>query len=133
MPVDVAIVEDAPRGCTVVKLRGELDIASVPELRDQLIVVLDRRTPGLMVIDLSDLEFIDSSGTAVLVNTQRRARLLGCTLALVAPQPAVSRVLQICGLDRFFLIFEDFSAAAGLAPADPPSSPTVSGHDTSSA
>ena len=131
--MDVAIIEDASRGCTVVRLRGELDIASVPELRDQLIVILDRHTPGLMILDLAELEFIDSSGTAVLVTTQRRARLLGCTLALVAPQAAVSRVLRICGLDRYFLIFENFSAAAGLALTDLPSSPAVSGSDPGSA
>jgi anti-anti-sigma factor len=116
--VDLAVINDQPQDCTVVKLTGELDIASVPELRDRLLVMLDRRTPSLMILDLSELEFIDSSGTAVLVNTQRRARSVGCTLALVAPQPAVSRVLQICGLEQYFLIFENFSAAMEKAQSD---------------
>jgi anti-sigma B factor antagonist len=115
MPVDLAIVDDQPQGCTVVKLCGELDVASVPELRDRLLVILDRRKPTLLILDLTELDFMDSSGTAVLVNAQRRARLLGCTLALVAPQPAVSRVLQVCGLDQYFLIFDNFSAAVGKA------------------
>jgi anti-sigma B factor antagonist len=111
MPVDLAITEDEQHGCTLVTLCGEFDIVSVPEVRDQLLVILDRRAPSRLILDLSQLEFIDSSGTAVLVNTQRRARLLGCTLALVAPQPAVARVLQISGLDRHFLIFENFESA----------------------
>jgi anti-sigma B factor antagonist len=130
--VDVTVIEDALRGCTVVKIRGELDIASVPGLRDELLIILDREPLSLMILDLSELEFIDSSGTAVLVHTQRRARLLGCTLALVAPQPAVSRVLQICGLDHYFLIFENVSAAVGRAQTALPGSSAVSGHDTGS-
>jgi anti-anti-sigma factor len=109
--VDLAIIENKPQGDTVVKLCGELDIASAPDLREQLLVMLDRHQPRRLVLDLSDLEFMDSSGTAVLVNTERRARMLGCTFALVAPQAAVTRVLRISGLDQHFLIFESFSPA----------------------
>lgn len=116
--MDLAIIEDVPQGCTTVRLCGELDIASAPDLREQLLVLLDRRTPSCLIVDLSRLEFIDSSGTAVLVNTDRRAKLLNCTLALVAPSPAVSRVLQISGLDQHFLIFESFSAVTGRTQAD---------------
>jgi len=110
--VDLAIIEDEQQGCTVVRLCGELDIASAPRVREQLIVILDRGAPRPLILDLSRLEFMDSSGTAVLVNTQRRARLLGCTFALVAPQAPVSRVLQVCGLDQYFLIVENISAVA---------------------
>jgi anti-sigma B factor antagonist len=110
--VNLAVmIEDTPQGCTIVKLRGELDIASAADLRDQLLVTLDRGSPSRLIVDLSELEFMDSSGTAVLVNTDRRARLVGCTLVLVAPRQAVLRVLQICGLDRYFPIFESVSAA----------------------
>lgn len=116
--MDLAIIEDVPHGCTTVKLRGDLDIASAPELREQLLVLLDRRTPSCLIVDLAELDFIDSSGAAVLVNTDRRARLLGCTLALVAPQAAVSRVLQISGLDQHFVIFESFGAMTGSVEED---------------
>jgi anti-sigma B factor antagonist len=115
--VDLTIIENEPRGHTVVKLCGELDIASAPYVREQLLVMLDRDRPHRLILDLSELEFMDSSGTAVLVNTERRARILGCTLALVAPQTAVSRVLRISGLDQYFLVLESFSAVdqAGLS------------------
>jgi anti-sigma B factor antagonist len=119
MAVDLAIIEDAPHGWTLVRLRGDLDIATAPDLRDQLLEILDRLMPGGLILDLSLLEFIDSSGTAVLVRTERRARLLGCTLVFVAPQPPVSRVLQICGLDQHFLIFKNVAAAVEGATADP--------------
>jgi anti-anti-sigma factor len=102
--VDLAIVMDTPHGGTIVKLSGELDVASAPELREQLLVMLERQVPTRVVVDLSALSFIDSSGIAVLVNTERRARLLGCAFELVAPQPAVWRVLEVCGLLQHFVI-----------------------------
>jgi hypothetical protein len=43
--------------------------------------------------------------------------LLGCTVVLVAPQQSVLRVLQICGLDRYFRVFENITAATGTAQA----------------
>jgi anti-sigma B factor antagonist len=116
------IIQDAPQGSTIVQVCGELDIATAPDLREQLLAVLDRRTSSRLILDLSRLEFMDSSGVAVLVNTQRRARLLGRTVALVAPQRPVSRVLQVCGLDGHFSIFADTSAAAVTPQADLPRS-----------
>jgi anti-sigma B factor antagonist len=118
MAVDLAIIEDTTQGWTLVRLRGDLDVASAPDLRARLLDSLDRRPPTGLILDLSMLEFIDSSGTAVLVRTERRARLLGCTLVLVAPQAPVARVLQICGLDQHFLIFKSVAAAVERAPAD---------------
>jgi anti-sigma B factor antagonist len=112
--VDLDIIEDASERRTIVKLCGELDISSAPDLRDQLLAILSRRTPAHLILDLAKLQFIDSSGIAVFVNTERRARLLGCTVVLIAPQAPVSRVLQICGLDHYFLVFENLSALAGL-------------------
>jgi anti-anti-sigma factor len=116
--VDLAIIDDASLGRTIVKLSGELDIASAPDLRERLLALLSRRTPTHLIFDLSRLQFIDSSGIAVIVNTERRARLLGCTLVLVAPQAPVLKVLQICGLDRHFLISEDISTLAGTGITD---------------
>jgi anti-anti-sigma factor len=119
MAVDLAIIEDAPQGWTLVRLRGELDVASAPDVRERLLDILSRLTPSGLILDLSRLDFIDSSGTAVLVGTERRARLLGCALVLVAPRAPVSRVLQICGLDQHFLIVNSVAAAAQSAPEDP--------------
>jgi len=121
--VDLAIIEDASQGRTIVKLCGELDIASAPALRERLLAILSRRTPSHLILDLSKLQFIDSSGIAVFVNTERRARLLSCTVVLVAPQAAVSRVLQICGLDQHFPILENISALTGNGHPGVPRSP----------
>jgi anti-sigma B factor antagonist len=114
------IIRDASQECTIVQVCGELDILTAPDLRERLLAVLNRRTLSRLILDLSRLEFIDSSGVAVLVNTERRARLLDRTLVLVAPQRAVLRVLQICGVDHCLPIFDDLSAAAVWPQTDLP-------------
>jgi anti-anti-sigma factor len=98
-------------GITIAELTGELDIASAPALRDQLLGFLG---PGSnrLVIDLSRVSFCDASGLAVLVNTARRARLLGGFLRLAAVSPQVGRVLNITGLDRHLANFPTVQAAS---------------------
>ena len=92
-----------PSRRTVVKLSGGLDAAAAPALREQLIDLLHGGTDPL-VLDLSGVLSCDTAGLAVLVGTQRRARLLGTTISLLAPSPAVAKVLRSTGLDRSFAI-----------------------------
>ena len=112
------VIREVPQGCTTVKISGELDISTAPELRERLLAILNRHVPSRLILDLSGLEFMDSSGVAVLVNTERRARLLGRTVALVAPRPPVRRILRVCGVDQYLPIFDDVSAASAGPQAD---------------
>jgi anti-anti-sigma factor len=91
-------------GYAVVALRGELDLSIAEELRDRLLAILAREAASL-ILDLSGLAFMDSTGVSLLVAIERRANELGGTLSLVAPQKLVARVLHITSLDRHFLIF----------------------------
>jgi anti-sigma B factor antagonist len=97
-------------GITIAELTGELDVANAPALRDQLLSLL-RPDSSQLVIDLSRVSFCDASGLAVLVNTARRARLLGGFLHLAAVSPQASRVLNITGLDRHLASFPTVQAA----------------------
>jgi anti-anti-sigma factor len=85
--------------CTIASLDGDLDIATVPELRERLLGLL---RPGvrLLIIDLSGVSFSDVAGLAVLIGTQRRATARGIVVRLVAPGPQVVKLLRITGLDR---------------------------------
>ncbi|HEX7163536.1 MAG TPA: STAS domain-containing protein [Trebonia sp.] len=90
-------------GCTVIRLNGGLDLAAAPELREQLIDVLHRGTE-LLILDLSHVRSCDTAGLAVLIGTQRRARLLGTEMRLLAPSSPVTQVLRSTGLDRSFTV-----------------------------
>jgi anti-anti-sigma factor len=103
-------------GVTIAELTGELDIASAPALRDQLLSLL-RPGSSRLVVDLSRVSFCDASGLAVLVNTARRARLLGGFLHLAAVSPQAERALNITGLHRHLATFPTVQAAAAGAQA----------------
>jgi anti-sigma B factor antagonist len=97
--VDIEI-ETAVDGRTVVCLRGELDAHNADHLRGVLSDQLDE-TPTL-IVDMSGLSFIDSTGLGVLVGALRRARSLGGDISLVVTRPTIRKVLTMTGLDRTF-------------------------------
>jgi anti-sigma B factor antagonist len=104
-------------GYTIVAISGELDIASVPALRERLLGLL-RPDASRIVIDLSRVTFCDASGLAMLVGASRRADLLDGVLRLAAPTPLVATVLRLTGLDSRFEIFATVAEAIG-APVHP--------------
>jgi anti-sigma B factor antagonist len=109
-PVTVTAVT-APEGDAVVAaLGGDLDIASVPAVRERLLSLL-RPGASRLVIDMSAVHYADASGLEVLVSTRRRAALLGGTLRLAALQPEVARVLIVTGLSRHFGTYPTVRAA----------------------
>jgi anti-sigma B factor antagonist len=99
-----------PAARTIVRLRGALDVAAAPALRERLIGMLH---PGmrLLVLDLSRVPSCDPAGLAVLIGTQRRARLLGIVVRLAAPSLPVAKLLRLTGLDRSFTICPDLRGA----------------------
>lgn len=97
-------------GCVIVTLRGELDIASAPALREELAAVLESEASRL-VIDLSAIRYADTSGIAVLVGSLRRAGLLGGWLRLAAPTPAITQILAVTGLNQHFATFPTVETA----------------------
>lgn len=100
--------------------RGEIDLYTAPHLHRELISALDDGTQRL-VVDLSQVDFCDSTGMNVLLSAMKRAREHGGDLELVAPLTAVRRVLEVTGLDTVFTIHESAEAVAlgaGAGPAE---------------
>jgi anti-sigma B factor antagonist len=98
-------VDVTPEGDSLVaSLRGELDMAGAPILRDALGAAVEK-DPDSLVIDLSDLTFLDSCGLAELVKTRK---LLQASKQMVVhrARPNVRQVFTITGLDEVFT-FED--------------------------
>jgi stage II sporulation protein AA (anti-sigma F factor antagonist) len=85
------------RGGRVFLFCGELDLSSCQGLTEELV----GSPRSLVVIDLSQLAFIDSSGLGAIHRARQRMIKDGGTLVLSRPQPNVHRVLQITGLDAW--------------------------------
>lgn len=99
------------RGHTVLRISGELDIATAAVLRDRIAAVLDD-TVLPVIIDLSRVSFCDASGLTMLITVQRRANARGRTVALAGPRPNVRKLLRITGLDQAFPIYSSLAQAA---------------------
>lgn len=98
-------------GRTVVSLRGELDIASAEDLRGHLLAA--RRAHGdHVILDLDDLEFMDSHGLSVIIGCYKSVTAAGGSLALAGARPIVRRTLEITGLDRRLALFDSVEKAA---------------------
>ena len=98
------------RGYVMAALSGQLDLASAPALREELLNLL-RPAASRLIIDLSAVRSADASGLAVLVGGGRRARLLGGFLRLAAPSLAVAEVLSTTGINQHLDIFPTVKAA----------------------
>ena len=101
-------VSDLGRG--TFELRGELDMATAPLLLEAVAAVVDE--PGDILLDLSGLSFMDSSGLHAMI--QIADPLVDGLLLLTAPQPNVQRVLEMTGLDGHgnIRVMGDHGAAA---------------------
>ena len=86
-----------------VRLLGELDMSTAPQLREELLrLASDGAT--LVTVDLSELAFVDSTGLSVLITALKRLRQQGGEMALRSPTPGTRRVLEITGLTEVFSI-----------------------------
>ena len=92
---------------TLVTIRGEIDLYTAPRLHSELAALLADGLPARVVIDMSGVEFCDSTGMNVLLSCLRRARERGGELQIAAPKPAVRKILQVTGLDSVFTLVED--------------------------
>jgi anti-sigma B factor antagonist len=107
---DLALPTRTERGFLVAVLSGGLDATRAPAVREQLLRLL-RPAASRLVLDLSLVSHVDAGGLAVLVGTERRARLLGGSLRLAAARPAVGMAVRAAGLDRLLEIFPTVHSA----------------------
>ena len=84
-------------GATVVALAGEIDISTAGTLREVL-VMLPLDTGPTVRVDLTNVEFLGSSGVGVLVSACRRIKESGGTFSVICNQDDTRRVLEISGL-----------------------------------
>ena len=94
-------------------LGGEIDLYTAPRLHGELVAILSGDEPVQVVVDMSGIEFCDSTGMNVLLAAHRRARELGGDLELAAPRPAIRKVLQVTGLESVFTVLDDPATVVG--------------------
>jgi anti-anti-sigma factor len=106
------IVTRAEADRVIVELHGELDLASAPALAGELARGQVSRAEAV-VLDLQDLDFVDSSGLRVILEAHEQAAERGQPFAVTEGSPQVKRLLSIAGVDEHLVVLH--SADQSLA------------------
>lgn len=102
----------APSKPSIFTPEGAIDLHVSPELRASLRTIIDDEKPKRLVVDLSRVPYIDSSGIAVLIGAMQSLEHEGGTFLLAGAQEGVRMILESARLDQYFRLFPDVESAA---------------------
>jgi anti-sigma B factor antagonist len=108
-PVVLQIQVESPGDYTLCRPVGELDAYTVGQFREKLSELGEQ---GRLLIDLSEVPFMDSAGLGALIGGIRRARESGGDVAVVCSRPTLTRLLHTTGFDRIVSVTDTVDAAA---------------------
>jgi anti-anti-sigma factor len=94
----------------IIELTGEADATASDMLRDVLDAALAKR-PNTVLLDLSELRFMDSTALHVILRANRDLDRDGCVLALAGPREPVAKVLRLTGTDQLIPVYESVRTA----------------------
>ena len=95
---------------SVVEVGGDIELSNASQLRADLRSVCEQE-PCHVIVDMSQVSFIDSTGIGVLVGALKRTRENNGSFALICPQPRVRRVFEITGLLQALPLFNSMDEA----------------------
>jgi anti-sigma B factor antagonist len=102
---------------TVLEVAGEVDVYTAPKLREKLVELVGEGHHHL-VVDMTKVEFLDSTGLGVLVGGLKRVRSHEGSLALVCNQERILKIFRITGLTKVFPIHDSLDEALKTPPDD---------------
>ncbi|GAA0970349.1 anti-sigma factor antagonist BldG [Acrocarpospora macrocephala] len=108
--VELKVSTRSHAGHAVMAIAGEIDLYTAPRLQSEFTRLLEETGPDRVVIDMSGVEFCDSTGMNVLLSALKRLKERGGVLEVAAPRPAVRKILQVTGLDSVFTVHESVPA-----------------------
>ena len=94
-------VED---GVMIAILRGEIDHHTALPVRRAIDEALCRHRPRLLRLDVSSIDFMDSSGLGLLMGRYALIKRMGGEMVLLSPTPAVLRIVRLAGMERMLRI-----------------------------
>ncbi len=87
----------------VSKIKGEVDIATAKQFEDAILEQLEKEYP-IIVLDLTEMDYIDSTGIGILMNIKKNVLKDGQDIVLYRPKRSIQKLLQLTGVEQVFTI-----------------------------
>jgi anti-sigma B factor antagonist len=100
----------------VLSVGGEVDLATAPQLHAKLMDLLDVGEASSVVVDLTPVGFMDSTGLTVLLAARQHASARGRSVQLVCPEGPVLRVIRLTGVEKVLPVRSSLVEAVGAQP-----------------
>jgi anti-sigma B factor antagonist len=113
--VDLSLSTRTEGDKTIISVGGEIDVYTAPKLREQIVQLVEDGHYHL-VVDMEQVEFLDSTGLGVLVGGLKRVRAHDGSLRLVCTQERILKIFRITGLTKVFPVHG--SVAEAVAATD---------------
>jgi anti-sigma B factor antagonist len=108
--IDIKVTTREAGDRTVIDVEGEVDVFTAPKLRETIIACISEGKDKL-IVNLSGVDFMDSTGLGVLVGGLKRVKERNGELAIAGAQGTVLRVLNVTGLNAVFPLHDSVDAA----------------------
>ena len=95
----------------VVKIKGELDLLTAETFRNLVERAINQENAQNLILDMEQLDFIDSSGLGVILGRYRRIREQGGNMAIVGVKPHVKRILELAGIMGIVKVYQQTEQA----------------------
>lgn len=109
--MDLKINKTTQESVPVLELTGEVDVYTAPQVKSHLIDLVNENQFKI-VVDLNNVDFMDSSGLGVLVGGLKRVKPHEGVIAIACQKEKILKIFRITGLDKVFPIYDDQQAAS---------------------
>ncbi|TCI96871.1 MULTISPECIES: STAS domain-containing protein [Aeromicrobium] len=108
--MELSLTSRAEGPFEVLAVGGEIDVYTAPKLREAIVAAVDAGRTRL-IIDVEQVDFLDSTGLGVLVGALKRVRGEGGSLDIVCTHERILKIFSITGLDKVFGLHDSVPAA----------------------
>ena len=98
-----------------IKLRGEIDHHSAAAVRTSMDELIRTRKPKMLVIDMSAVDFMDSSGLGLIMGRYTAMQAIGGKLCVLDPSPATEKIMSLAGMERIITVRRSMPVQNGAA------------------
>src|SRR2546421_9058103 len=109
--MEISARTDATKEAAIIEVKGDIDLYSSPQVRQTILDTLNQKTAKRVIVDLTGVRYVDSSGVASLVEGMQLSRKSQVRFILCGLNKAPRQVLELTRLIKVFEIFDTLEAA----------------------